>query len=78
MKRLVLIFGILAVALLGDGLYMELSHYQPGDQNTLFGNPRLVITDGTTVLVAGGCLLLVTVLMWFLAVQKGRNDQHDS
>ena len=71
MRRAALICGILAVLLLADGTYMEVSNYQPGDQNAFTGNPNMILSDGLVVLVSGGLLLLATVVMWLVVVRKG-------
>jgi hypothetical protein len=70
MRRIALICAVLSALLFADGTYMELSHYQPGDQDPLFGNPHFIMSDGTTVLIAGGFLLIVTVVMWLVAVRR--------
>ncbi len=71
MRRAALVVAVLAVLLLADGLYMELTSYQPGDQNTFTGNPNIILSDGATVLIAGGALAVVSVLMWLIGV-RGR------
>jgi len=71
MRRAALICGILAVLLLADGTYMEVSNYQPGDQNAFTGNPNIILSDGQVVLVSGGLLLLATVVLWLVVVRKG-------
>jgi cell division protein FtsX len=71
MRRAALICGIVAVLLLADGIYMEVSNYQPGDQNAFTGNPNIVLSDGQVVLISGGLLLLATVVMWLAATRKG-------
>ena len=70
MKRAAWIFTVLSVLLLADGLWMELSHYQPGDQNTFTGNPNLILSDGQVVLISGGFLLAATVVMWVLVLRR--------
>ena len=70
MKRAAVVFGVVAVLLLADGLWMQITHYQPGDQNPLFGNPHLILSDGTTVLVAGGLVAVAAVIMWIVAVRR--------
>jgi len=70
MKRAAWIFTVLSVLLLADGLWMELSHYQPGDQNTFTGNPNLILSDGQVVLISGGLLLAATVVMWVLVLRR--------
>jgi len=71
MRRATLICGILAVLLLADGTYMEVSNYQPGDQNAFTGNPNIILSDGQVVLISGGLLLLATVVMWLVVARKG-------
>jgi len=71
MRRAALICGVLAVLLLADGIYMEVSRYHPGDQNTLTGNPNIILSDGQVVLISGGLLLLATLVMWLVVVRKG-------
>jgi hypothetical protein len=71
MRRAALICGILAVLLLADGTYMEVSNYQPGDQNAFTGNPNIILSDGQVVLISGGLLLLATVVMWLVVARKG-------
>lgn len=75
MKRAALVFAVLAVLLLADGLFMVLSNYQPGDQDPLFGNPHFIMSDGTTTLIAGGMLIVVAAIMWLAA---GRGPRHRS
>jgi hypothetical protein len=75
MKRATLVFGVLSVLLFADGLYMELTNYQPGDQNAFFGNPRFILSDGATVLIAAGMLLVVTVVMWVVSVRRHAHAQ---
>jgi len=71
MRRAALICGVLAVLLLAGGIYMEVSRYHPGDQNTLTGNPNIILSDGQVVLISGGLLLLATLVMWLVVVRKG-------
>jgi hypothetical protein len=71
MKRAALVCAVVTVLLLADGIYMEVSHYQPGDQDPLFGNPRFIMSDGTTVLIAAGMLAVVTAVMWLAAIRRG-------
>lgn len=75
MKRVALVFAVLAVLVLADGLFMVLSNYQPGDQDPLFGNPRFIISDGTTTLIAGGMLIAVAVIMWMAAGSRGQRNR---
>jgi hypothetical protein len=78
MKRAALVFGVLAVLLLADGTWMELTNYQPGDQNPVFGNPHFIVSDGATVLAAGGMLLVVAVVMWVADARRRQGHQRRS
>ena len=46
MKRVTIIFAVVTVLLLADGLWMQLTHYHPDDQNSFFGNGNIVLSDG--------------------------------
>jgi type VI protein secretion system component VasK len=69
-RRAAWIFTVLAVLLLADGLWMQLSHYQPGDQNTFTGNANLILSDGQVVLISAGFLIVATVVMWVLVFRR--------
>lgn len=71
MKRVTIIFAVATVLLLADGLWMQLTHYHPGDQNSLFGNGNIILSDGQVILLSGGFLFLATVVMWLVAVRRG-------
>ena len=76
MKRVTIFFGVLAVLLLADGAYLQLtSNEVGGDQGSLFGNPNITLSAGTTVLIAGGLLAAVTVVMWLVALTRGRRHR---
>jgi vacuolar-type H+-ATPase subunit I/STV1 len=80
MRRISLIFGSLAVLLIILGVVESLTNYKwsAGDQNAIFGNPRLLASDGVTVLIAGGALAVVSATMWILARRKGQSDQQQT
>jgi hypothetical protein len=65
---------VLSGVLIILGAVESLTNYKwsAGDQNAIFGNPRLLANDGITVLVAGGFLALVSATMWALARRKGQ------
>jgi len=77
MKRMAIIFGVLAVGMLVLGVVENLINFRwaAGDQNTFFGNPHWVLNDGKIVLILSGFLLLVSAAMWYLASRKGQSDQ---
>jgi hypothetical protein len=76
MKRGALVFGVLALVLLADGSYLQLTDNQVGgDTGVLFGNPNLVLSAGTIVLISGGFLLVGAALMWVVAIRRERKGQ---
>ncbi len=80
MRRIAFILTAVSGAVLVLGLVEALTNYKwsAGDQNALFGNPRLLTNDGTTVLIVGGILLLVSAALWVAATRKGKSDQQRS
>ncbi len=76
MRRLAVICSVVAISLVVLGVVERLTRFNwPADQNTLFGNPRLVTNDGTTVLITAGLLVIATALIWAAVLQKGRSHQ---
>ena len=71
MKRVTVICAVVTVLLLADGLWMELAHYHPGDQNAFFGNGNLILSDGQVILISAGFLFLATLVMWLVTVRRG-------
>ena len=80
MKRIAIILAVVSGGLLVLGLVEALTNYKwsAGDQNAFFGNPRLLLNDGTTVLIGGGILLVVSAVVWVAATRKGQSDQQRS
>jgi hypothetical protein len=71
MKRIAIVTAIIALLLLIDGTYLQLSHNEVGgDSGILFGNPNLFLSAGTVVLISGGLTLLGAVIMWVVAVRR--------
>jgi hypothetical protein len=75
-KRGAIVFAIVALLLLADGSYLQVSHNNVGgDTGSLFGNPHFFLSAGTVVLISGGLLLAGAAILWVLAelrVRKGR------
>lgn len=80
MKRVATIMSVIAGIVLIIGLVEWLTnfHWAQGDQNAFFGNPRILLNDGATALIAGGLLVIGSAIMWFLALRRGHGDQHQS
>jgi hypothetical protein len=70
MKRAAIIFGVLAVLLFIDGLYMVLANYHPGDANTFFGNQTWNMSDGEVTIISSGFLALAAVIMFVIAFRR--------
>ncbi len=77
MKRVAMITSVVAVVVLILGLVESLTNYQwaQGDQDPLFGNPRILLNDGMTALIAGGFLLIGAIIMWIIARRRDQGDQ---
>jgi branched-subunit amino acid ABC-type transport system permease component len=70
MKRVALIFAVMAVLLFADGLCMVLANYHPGDANTFFGNQTWNISDGEVTLISAGFLALAAAILWLVVVRR--------
>ncbi len=80
MKRMAIIFSVLAVGMLVLGSVEDLTNFRwaAGDQNTFFGNPRLVLNDGKVVLILTFFLAVASAALWYVALRKGQGDQRES
>jgi hypothetical protein len=74
-KRVAIVFGVLAVLLLIDGLYMVVANYHPQDANTFFGNQTWNLSDGEVTLISAGFLILAALIMWGIAVRRGARSR---
>lgn len=73
MKRIAIVTAVIAVLLLIDGAYLQLSNNEVGgDSGVLFGNPNIFLSAGTVVLISGGLVLLGAGLMWAVAISRER------
>lgn len=76
MKRMAIISTVASGLLLVLGLIDYLTNYNwANDQNPLAGNQNVLLNDGATVLIAGGCLVIISAIMWLLALRGGQSDQ---
>lgn len=75
MKRGAVVFAVVALLLLADGSYLQVTRNQVGgDTGTLFGNPKLFLSAGTVVLISGGLLLAGAAIMWAVAQRRDRRQ----
>ncbi|HSS89424.1 MAG TPA: hypothetical protein VLL69_08905 [Streptosporangiaceae bacterium] len=72
MKRAALICTVLSVLLLGCGIWMQAVGFHPGDQNTFFGNPQLILSDGQVTLILSGLLIAATAAMWLAVARRSQ------
>ncbi len=79
MRRLAIITSVISGLLLVLGLVDYVTNYNwANDQDPLFGNSRILLNDGATVLIAGGFLTIGSVVMWIMALRKDQGDQRES
>ena len=77
MRRVAIIFTVISGLLLILGLADSLANYNP-NPGIIFGNPNVGVSAGVTVLIGGGVLILVSAVMWIMALRKGQSDQRES
>jgi hypothetical protein len=71
LRRAALVFGIVALLLLVDGVYLVATHKNPnGDTGVLFGNSSYYLNSGTVVVLSGVVVLAAAVGMWLLDVHR--------
>jgi hypothetical protein len=71
LRRGALVFGILALLLFADGIYLVATHKNPnGDTGTLFGNSSYYLNAGTVVVLSGVLVLVASVIMWLVDVHR--------
>lgn len=69
LRRIAIVGAILTVLVAIDGLYMVFANYKPDDTgNNGFGNFHP--SDGQTVLIAAGLLLIVTIVAFVLSLRS--------
>jgi hypothetical protein len=80
MRRMAVITSVISGVLLILGVVESLTNFQwaQGDQDPLFGNPHVLLNDGTTVLIAAGFLIIGSAVMWILALRKGQDNHRHS
>jgi hypothetical protein len=70
-KRIALVFGVVALLLFADGGYLVATHNQlGGDTGTLFGNPHYFLSAGAVVIISGLFVFVASLVMWVVAVRR--------
>ena len=71
LRRAALVFGILALLLFVDGIYLVATDKNPnGDTGTFFGNSSYYLNSGTVVVLSGVLVLIASVIMWLVDVNR--------
>ena len=71
LRRGALVFGVLALLLFADGIYLVATHKNPnGDTGTFFGNSSYYLNSGTVVVLSGVLVLIASVIMWLVDVHR--------
>ena len=79
MKRIAIVFGIVSLLLLADGIYLLATHNQVGgDTGTLFGNPHYFLSAGTIVLISALLVLVASVIMWLVGVRREDKERQSA
>ena len=80
MRRVAIIFTGISVVVLIIGIIDWATNYNwaQGDQNPFFNNQNILLNDGKTIVIAAGLLLIVSAIMWIMALRKEHADQHES
>jgi hypothetical protein len=70
-------FSALSVCMIVLGIVEWVTNFRwsAGDQNTFFGNPRLVLNDGKVVIILSAFLILVSLVLWVAAARKDQGNQ---
>ena len=72
LRRAAIVFGIVALLLFADGGYLLAAHDNVGgDTGILFGNSSYFLNAGTVVVISGLFVLVVSVIMWLVDLQRG-------
>jgi hypothetical protein len=70
-KRIAIVTAVIALLLLIDGTYLQVTNNQVGgDSGILFGDANIFVSAGAVVLFSGGLMLLGAVLMWVVALRR--------
>jgi hypothetical protein len=74
MRRMAVVTSVISAVVLVLGLVEWLTNFKwaQGDQDPLFGDPRILLNDGATTLIAAGFLAVGSVIMWILAGRRGQ------
>jgi hypothetical protein len=71
LRRTALVFGIVSLLLFADGGYLLARHDNVGgDTGVWFGNSSYFLNAGTVVVISGLFVLVVSVIMWLVDVQR--------
>lgn len=74
LRRIAIVGAVLTVLVAIDGLYMVLANYKPDDtSNNGFGSFHP--SDGQTVLIAAGLLLVITIIAFVLSTRARAGEE---
>lgn len=71
MKRASIVVAIISLLILADGIYQQVSNYEPEEHNQVFSS-SLKVSDGTTLIFSAVVLLLIAAAMWWYARREER------
>ena len=78
-KRIALVFGIVALLLFVDGIYLLATHKNPnGDTGVLFGNQNYFLSSGTIVVISALLVGAASVIMWLVGVHREDRERRSA
>ena len=73
MKRASIVFAVVSLLVLADGIYQQVSNYEPEAENKVWGS-SVTISDGTTLIISAAVLALIALGMWLYARREERRS----
>jgi hypothetical protein len=70
MRRVAIISAILGLLIVADGLYQQITQYNGGETQDLLHLGKVMLSDGVTLLISGGIVLVVALIAFLLPERK--------
>jgi len=70
MRRIAIISGILGLLIVADGIFQQITRYNDGETQDLLHLGRVELSDGVTLLISGGVVLIVALIAFLMPERK--------